>query len=293
VTGTLKKYGGLTRLVYTHGRWKHSGENFNQNRKLGLKGLGDFIPAGAKGLSEISTSFLWKNAVTRNLLAQLAFIKSSWKKSSGHLTTNGVSYIRIPKSGSTSASMMMLQKKYPAISQTITEAQINFLADVNTEGAINDPAVFFTIVRNPFSRLVSVYRDFIEKMPGSVYRDYLFGILPAGISFSEFVERIASIPEGLMDPHIRPQHRFLRYYEEKKIEVQVFNLEEPEKLDNFLRPFAMQLPHLNKSAAYDYRSYYSTQTLGQVREIYGHDISRFGYQKALEGLENHIKTVQK
>ena len=55
----------------------------------------------------------------------------------------------------------------------------------------------------------------------------------------------------------------------------------------------MQLPHLNKSAAYDYRSYYDARTLDLAGEIYRHDITRFGYQKALEELQIHVKTVQK
>jgi hypothetical protein len=271
----------------------HSGANFNQDRKHALKDFQNFIPANAAGLSETTTSPLWKTALLRNLLAQLAFIKSSYQTTAGHLTAGGLSYIRIPKSGSTSAGMMMLKKKYPALEQAITEQQINFLADVNLETAIHDSNIFFAVVRNPFSRLVSVYRDFIEQAPGSVYRDYLFGILPAGLSFAEFVKRIGCIPQRLLDPHIRPQHRFLSYYEENKIEVRVFNLEETEKLNDFLKPYAMHLPHLNKGASYDYRSYYNSQILEAVRTLYARDIDRFGYEKELQELQNHLKTVQK
>lgn len=288
--GTLKKYWRLTGLVWVHGRWRHSGENFNQNRKEGLKELQDFIPGRVIEMGGNAGSFLWKNSVTRNLIAQFAYIKSSYQTKGGHLSTHGLSYIRIPKSASTSMNKALLEKIYPALKQkTVTDKQINFLTDVNIQYEIGNGSNFFTIVRNPLSRLVSVYRDFFENTNHYIYRDYLFGVLPQGISFAEFVERIARIPDRLKDQHIRPQHTFLKYYEKKNLEVKIFKLEEGKELNQFLQPYAMQLPHLNKSTEpYDYRSYYDTNTLDNVCKIYQIDIERFGYQEEYKQVAEYV-----
>jgi len=187
----------------------------------------------------------------------------------------------------------MLEKMYPALKQkTITEKQINFLTDVNLQRERAESSVTFTIVRNPFSRLVSVYRDFFENKTNFIYRDYLFGILRQNISFSEFVDRIVNIPDRLKDQHIRPQHTFLKYYEKHMINIKVLKLEDPEELNQFLSQHGMQLPHLNKSREhYDYLSYYDADTLDKTRELYKVDIERFGYQSILLELQNHLKTV--
>lgn len=234
-----------------------------------------------------------KNTIVRNLVAQLAFLKSSLKIKGGHLTTNFLSYIRIPKSASTSMNKEMLEKMYPALKQKpITEKQINFLTDANLEDSIENSSTLFTIVRNPFSRLVSVYRDFFENKNNDIYSDYLFGVLQKNISFSEFVDRIVNIPDPLKDQHIRPQHTYLKYYEKKNMNIQVFNLEDPEKLNQFLSQHGMKLSHLNKSAEhYDYRSYYNVDTLSKVSELYSIDIDRFGYKTAMEDLLSSVKTV--
>jgi hypothetical protein len=182
---------------------------------------------------------------------------------------------------------------YPTLTQkTITETQLNFLTDLNLQTESSNPSVFFTIVRNPFTRLVSVYRDLFENKGHYIYRDYLFGILPQQISFSEFVERLSRIPDRLKDQHLKPQHAFLKYYEQKSLEVKVFKLEEPEPLNQFLNQRDLSLPHINKSTA-PYDSYYDLNTFNLVREVYKGDINRFAYKMEEKALLEHLKTVQK
>ena len=272
------QYLQLTWLILSHGRLKHSGEDFNKIREESLKGLQDFIPSrAAQSVNSTSPS---KNAVTRNLIAQASYIKNPRHISGGHLSFNDLSYIRIPKAASTSMSKEVLEKMYPTLNQkNISEAQINFLTDLNLQSETLNTSVFFTIVRNPFARLVSVYRDLFENKNHYIYSDYLFGILPQQISFPEFVERIARIPDRLKDQHLRPQHAFLKYYEQKNLEVKVFKLEEPEALIQFLNQHGMNLQHMNRSVEpYDYKSYYNEHTMKQVSEIYEVDIIRFGYE---------------
>lgn len=288
----------LAWLILRYGKWTHSGENFNRKREESTRMLTAFTPTGnTRFFRNPSRSFLWRNAFTRNLLVQISFLKASWKTKGGHLTADNLCCIRIPKSGSTSLSMMMLEKIYPSLKQkTISTEQINYLADLNLETQTGSGSeVYFTVVRNPFSRLVSVYRDFFGGGSSrSVYKDYLFGILPQQLSFAEFVDRLTQIPDRLKDQHLKPQHGFLKYYQTKNQEVQVFKLEDPETLNTFLNSYEMELPHLNKSGDhYDYRTYYTASILEKAFALYRTDIEIFGYSETWLSLKEHVKSVHK
>lgn len=287
----IKKYFNLLWIVLKYGQWLHSGENFNKNRNEGLKELKDFIPV-ANGNIEPAPSI--KNAFIRNLVSQLSFLKQSFQSKGGHLATANLAYIRIPKSASTSLGKSMLEKIYPELKQkTVDERQINYLVDKNLQLRANINQTYFTIVRNPFSRLVSVYRSFFEKNSTKyIYRDYLFGILPQNLSFDDFVSRVACIPDRLKDQHIKPQHNFIEYYNGKGINVNVFKLEEPEKIDQFLGLNNLQLLHLNSNEdRYDYQSYFSANSFKLALEIYKSDIDQFGYKAEVESLKMSLKTV--
>lgn len=273
MSGPIPQYFQLLRLVTQHGTFRHRGENFNQTRQRSLKELQEFIPS--------IDSHRLSRGTTNSIIAQAAFIKNSFQRKGGHLSAGQLSYIRIPKSASTSMSAALLEKIYPTLSQRkLNEVQINFLTDVTLQVRPEDVnKTYFTIVRNPFSRLVSVYRDFYENKDSYfIYRDYLFGILPQSLTFSEFVDRIFCIPDRLKDQHIKPQHLFLQYYEKQNISVNVFKLEDPEKLNAFLKEHSLQLPHLNKSqVGYDYRQYYIPALLKKVSTLYQSDLEKFGY----------------
>lgn len=190
----------------------------------------------------------------------------------------------------------MLEKIYPALKQkAINEKQINYLTDVNlrVQASNSTSHTYFTIVRNPLSRLVSVYRGFFEgNSKNFIYRDYLFGVLPQNLSFSDFVDRLTCIPDRLKDQHLKPQHRFLEYYEGKKKIIKIFKLEDSEKVNQFLDQNNLQLPHLNKNLGnYDYRSYFNTKSLNAACKLYQADIERFGYKTEAEELKEYIKAV--
>ncbi|HET9054192.1 MAG TPA: sulfotransferase family 2 domain-containing protein, partial [Cyclobacteriaceae bacterium] len=151
----MKQYLQLAVQLLKHGTLRSAKQDFNTNRANSLETLPEFIPAG-KSVS--------RRASVPNLVGQAAFIRSSFRKQGGHLSAEGMAYIRIPKSANTSVSYAMLVKKYPALKEKKpNETQINFLADVNLLPMKETAGEhFFTVVRNPFARLVSVYRDFFE-----------------------------------------------------------------------------------------------------------------------------------
>jgi hypothetical protein len=289
VIRTLYKYLRFAGLVWKYGSLKPHAVDINQARRESIHELREFVPA----VYFNSESRFSKKSLFQNFAGQLAFIKNSFKIKCGHLSAGNLSYVRMSKAANTSLSMEMLEKIYPTLKQrTITETQINFLADANVDiRTVAEP--IFTVVRNPFSRIVSVYRDFFENKEGDfIYEDYLWGILPRSISFEEFIDRISFIPDRLKDQHFKPQHLVLDYYHRRKITVAVFKLENPEPLRQFLSEHSMQFPHLNKSKqAYDYRSYYTVSLVAKVQALYAADISQFGYENAHKELLKHVETV--
>lgn len=283
----MKKYLQFAAQILRYGTLRGRGQNFQKNRARALESLSPYVPPHKLALTESKES-----RSPNNLVAQLAFIRSAFRNRGGHLSASNMAYIRIPKSANTSISYAMLVKKYPALkNEHVSEAQVNFLVDVNLN-PVNEagPEQFFTVVRNPFARLVSVYRDFFENRQSDfLYADYLFGILKPEMSFETFVSRVSAIPDRLKDQHFRPQHLFADAYNNAGKIVTVFKLEEPRVLEHFLSSHGMELVHRNKSAAsYSYQEYYNSSLLEKVYSMYRVDIARYGYEAEYDQLKAYL-----
>lgn len=239
------------------------------------------------------TLWLMKKKYLAQWVAAAAFIKGSLNRAGGHLTiaNRGLSYVRIPKAASTSlCKTMLLAQAAGIVAEHFSPAEINFVTALHLQkkaGSVTRAGTVFTLVRNPFSRIVSVYREFFErgKKP-FIFEDYLFGILKQDMSFAQFVNAVNQIPDVLKDQHLKPQHLFLSYYESEKIPVTVMKLEEPEQIGRFLEKFGLQFGLFNQSeSTYDYRHYYDRETLDIARDIYKSDLTRFGYWDSYRALE--------
>ena len=290
-------------LVLRYGKLRHSGKDFNLERSNSVSHLlqNDIQPPiGTIKQNKIKSQLL-KNSITRNLLAQGAFLKNSFRFRGRYLFAPALNlaYIRIPKSASTSISLSLLPFCDQRLkNRSLNSTEINFLTDIYLNHQLkedNKSIEFFTVVRNPFARVVSVYRDFFEKSSGDfIYQDYLFGIFNRHISFPEFVHRLQSIPDRLKDQHLKPQHLFLKYYQEKINDIKIFKLEYPRAVDDFFSEFDLRLQHINSSKdPYDYRAYYDRKTFEAVIDIYDGDIQRFNYEKEAEMLKEFIKLATK
>lgn len=288
----MKKYLQLAAQIIRHGSLRSHGRDFQKSRMQSLEHLQEFVPP--RGAVKAGNS---QPKTANNLIGQLAFIRNAFNTKGGHLSVPGLSYVRIPKSANTSISYAMLTKKYPLLAeQNPDETQINFLTDVNLQTVAEAGSeTLFTVVRNPFARLVSVYRDFFEHAGSDfLYADYLFGILKPELSFAEFVSKISRIPDRLKDQHFRPQQLFVRPYEQHGKTVVALKLEEPETIDQFLRKHTMTLVHRNKSRdAYRYEHYYTPELLEQVFALYRSDIEKFGYQAHYEVLKASLRSASR
>lgn len=130
----------------------------------------------------------------------------------------------------------------------------------------------FTIVRNPFDRLVSQYAYTIKHRPDL---RQLLGI-DADASFSEYVDRI------YFEPHVqwRPQTDFILDDDGMSLVDFIGRFEriEADCKTIFDRlGIKAELPVTNKGSRSDYRDYYDKQTKEKVESIYSNDLSAFSY----------------
>jgi chondroitin 4-sulfotransferase 11 len=155
------------------------------------------------------------------------------------------------------------------------------------------PGLFaFAFVRNPWDRLVSCYRDKIRgEVPGftnfHATRQVAhclarFDTFRAGMTFDEFVEAVASIPDDEADDHFRSQHTFLTNSTGDLGVDYVGRFERLERdfdrvcqrlgLRNLRLPFVQAVSTLRS-----YREFYTPLTRGLVGKRFSNDIDTFGY----------------
>ena len=288
-------------LILRRGKFQHSGYDYQQIRREMLSDVIQFCP-GLSGLDAQRPLWNWKifrNPYVKGWIAHAAFLKNALKAKAGHLSVPALnlSYIRNPKAASTALCFTMLLARFAELKKyTPTAETINYLADVNLQkesASINADESFFTVVRNPFLRIVAVYREFFEQQRVHfIYDDYLFGIVSKDLSFKEFVKLLQLIPESLKDQHLKSQNSLLRFYRGKDIDLNIFKLEEPAALNLFLSGYGLSLDVLNKSVTpYDYRKYYDRETLAIVYNVYSQDVSLFRYEGVYLELAQFVKNL--
>ncbi|MEX1239501.1 MAG: sulfotransferase family 2 domain-containing protein [Cyclobacteriaceae bacterium] len=282
----------LIRLILTEGKFRHSGHDFQNARSKALEGLTQFCPAPD---GTIKNRPVLKNPFVRSWFGQAVFIKNALKRKGRHLSAPALNlcYIRNPKAASTALTYAMLSACHPELKDfALTPEKINFLADVTLNQQLSSAQrewVFFSVVRNPFARIVSVYREFFERRHDHfLYEDYLFGILREDHSFRQFLHILQVIPDRLKDQHLTPQYTLLTFYERQGVQVKILKLEEPEAVHQFLYPYGLTLKAINKREAYDYRTYFDKETLELVYRLYHKDIHHFGYEAVLLELKQRV-----
>lgn len=295
----------LLYMIVRFGRLKHSGKDFNKERAEALQTLQAFVPKSSAPLIPLGwldpvKTFFMKSAYLRSIITQASLAKESVTPHGGHIHAAflNISYIRIPKSASTSLSYSMLKTIYPGLSAIpLDSKEINFLTDANLRRSISSSDsndIFFTVVRNPFARIVSVYRDYLESPGENVFEDYLFGILSKGLSFKDFIKRVEGIPDMLKEPHLKPQHHFIDYYRKKNPNIVILNLEKPEEVNSFLSIYSLEMPVLNASSdSYDFRDFYDQETFERVARMYRIDVKMFRYEQDQQGLREIVLKRQK
>ena len=154
---------------------------------------------------------------------------------------------------------------------------------------------FFTFVRNPFKRIVSLYvnkfedREKIVKSGYFQYKNYMGGIIDQNITFNSFVKIVSNIPDKFSERHFISQSFY--------VDMSPKNLDFIGKLENFHEDYGIicktvgienKITNSNKSFNYDYKDYYNIETLDLVYRRYKNDVMGFGYENEYKELKKYI-----
>jgi len=195
-------------------------------------------------------------------------------------------YLAIPKTGS--SSVRALLDRYSDVRSDESETLFHHQPESQLRRLISSLGwdvrqfLFFTTVRNPWSRLFSTHTYWVS-VAAATEEDYAHNprfhshcanYVRQGTDFSQRVRDLASqVPAQasyLLDP--------------KETMVQPIRLEFlSEELEPIWKNLALDMsdlddiPFLNRSSQADYREHYDKESIEVVAEAYASDVSRFGY----------------
>jgi hypothetical protein len=150
----------------------------------------------------------------------------------------------------------------------------------------------FTIVRNPYGRLVSCYKHKIHPDPKHSSNNYYKGVARelsrfeqfyGGMTFEAFVNAVCVIPDCQADPHFRSQVSFITVkgrivpdfvgrFENLKSDAQ--HIISKAGIDS-------SFPHLMATEKVKYENFYNKELKDKVFERYKMDFDTFGYPSSL------------
>lgn len=148
----------------------------------------------------------------------------------------------------------------------------------------------FTIVRNPWDRLVSCYKNKIreETFNSNTFKNGVeFNLLKygsifyGGMSFNKFARCVASIPDEKSDKHFRSQHPIIiNNHHQLLVDFigKIENLEDD--INKIIKACGIpmkSIPRLNTSKKQNYQEYYNDETKDLIFNRYKKDILLFNY----------------
>lgn len=209
-------------------------------------------------------------------------------------------YLSITKTGNSSIKSMLLDKvdvKYDKDEYLTIHRKSNdtFQRITTKEITENKDAFKFSVVRNPFDRLVSCYKNKILEEEYLPIQEGFGKIFYKGMPFEEFVIKVCKIPDIFSDRHFRSQYSYL-YYKDKLIVDYLGKFENLEEdLSYIIDKYKLEaVPHINKSSIKsDYRDYYTPELVRMVYKRYEDDIIKFNYQKEFQELQKYTNANSK
>lgn len=155
----------------------------------------------------------------------------------------------------------------------------------------------FTVVRNPFERIISCYKNTIKRTNSEWMKGYLFGYLYSSKDFKQFVKRIRWIPAFFHEPHLAPYYNIIykrrmgRPQEAKRVPDFICRMENLTENWQYLKErFDLNdLQYRNVSKSDNWMDYFDEETAKLVYKFYKKDILAFGYEGEYQKLLTYIK----
>tara|TARA_R100000697_G_scaffold29352_1_gene38767 strand:+ start:580 stop:1179 length:600 start_codon:yes stop_codon:yes gene_type:complete len=159
--------------------------------------------------------------------------------------------------------------------------------DWRTHPKFNGPYHKFSIVRNPWDRVVSCYE--FAKMEKSYWHskddhtkhpDY---DLCHSLTFKECVRLLQEKPNKFTHPGWKNQHTYIVNDEDKVVVDSVLKMENLDtELNNLFRKLGINenvnIPKTNTSNRGNYKDYYDKESIEIIKDIYQKDINFFNYE---------------
>jgi hypothetical protein len=147
----------------------------------------------------------------------------------------------------------------------------------------------FTFIRNPLDRLLSCYAQKMILYGRQLNMPVLFWRygrrFHPHMSFAEFVEAVADIPDHLADRHFRSQHTFLFDNGELLVDfVGRYEQLTQDWSDLRQRTGLGELPHYNRSPHKPYAEMFTPELAQLAAKRYEQDIALFAYAAEIEPL---------
>ncbi|ARN73893.1 sulfotransferase family protein [Oceanicoccus sagamiensis] len=214
-----------------------------------------------------------------------------------------IAYIKVTKVASTSIELTLSRHLHATLGtgdvDEVTPKLVRQYADqyaqhlkVKDFMASNKPPFTFAFVRNPLDRLVSSYTDKILDVRNAGKSKNIFWNLDINLdmSFEDFVERVAEIPDEKIDRHLRAQSYFL-CNNGQVIPDFIGRFEKmSEDWSELAARFGLpELPHKNKSTKSKSKTIYTLKSAQMAAERYQEDIENFGYGDDVEALIASLK----
>ena len=187
-------------------------------------------------------------------------------------------FMHIPKTGGASIGQLCMSKGIGGIGHNTRNPNYISLAQYKC----SHPDIFsFSIVRNPWDRLVSAYHflsrgglNAYDSEDANKYVNHYSG-------FNEFVSDAFKDDAILTQIHFRPQYEWISD-ENDVIADYVGRFEALQHHISVCLALVglpdYQLPHVNKATHKHYKQYYSKESIDIVGDVYSRDIELFGYK---------------
>ncbi len=130
----------------------------------------------------------------------------------------------------------------------------------------------FTVVRNPYDRVVSFY----EGKVGGILAERKYGV-KEGIGFEDFMDLLYELGVEGLEEHLCEQYRGFRI---PKIDTILRFENLSYELSDFFSKYGYEgdIPYKNSSKRGPYREYYTKETKRKIREVYQRDFEKLNYE---------------